>query len=175
MKRLLFIAFAFLSAYAHGQDSFAPMQANNKALSVGLEGLVASKSAFFTYGFGASVKGELPLGESFSLSATGGLNKFNVKAAYKSPTGSTPLVTFIPIKVGAKYFIGGLVYTEGELGATIETNYEKKKYFNLTAGIGYIIPLTPHTGIDLSLRYEDWGDQAVKFGALRVAFRADWL
>ena len=175
MKKLLFVVFAFLSVSAYAQSTNTPEQPNNRALSFGIENILARKSPFFGYGFGGSIKGEYPVGESLSLTGTAGYDKFFVKGAYKNPSGSTPLASFIPIKVGAKYFIGSFVYAEGELGGTIETNYEKKKYVNLTVGIGYLISITPRTGLDLSIRYEDWGDQAIKMGALRAAFRADWL
>ncbi|AMR31991.1 hypothetical protein A0256_11430 [Mucilaginibacter sp. PAMC 26640] len=175
MKRLIFILFAFVTVYAHGQDSNVITQPNNKAISIGAEGMITRKNAFFPYGVGVSLKGEYPLGEGLSLTATGAYNRFFIKDAYKNPTGSTPLASFIPVKVGAKYFIGGGIYTEGELGAAIETNYEKKKYFNLTVGIGYTLQVTTHNSLDFSFRYEDWGDQTIRFGALRVAYRAEWL
>lgn len=166
MKRLLIIVFACIGTYAHAQSGAE--RYNNPAISAGIE-LQAPDKNGYKIGYGASAKAELPMNDLFSLSVTAGYTALDYRLA-KNKKIRTP-ADFIPLKAGAKFFFGDGIYTEGEAGAVIETNYTKDKKMVFSIGPGLIVPTGKHTGIDMGIRFEEWGSKKMRETSFRIAYR----
>lgn len=142
---------------------------NNKSLSAGFEVALPDRNSF-RVGESESLKAELPLTDMFSVTMTAGYSTFHYKPGSTNGIIRHP-ADFVPVKAGAKYFFGDGIYTEGEAGASIETNYDKRERFAFALSPGIIIPTSKHTGVDVGIRFEEWGDKKLRQTALRVAYR----
>jgi hypothetical protein len=168
MKKLLPLLFILIGAAAHAQT-----QNTAKAFSVGLE-LGVPTNSIYNVGFGGSGKAEVPITPNLSLSVTAGYINFYYKRSLVGNSQSQDPAGYVPIKAGAKYFLGQYVYVEGEAGTAIETNYSKRNLFAFALGPGFVISTGKHTAVDFGFRYENWGNGRLRQTALRVAYRLGW-
>lgn len=175
-----FIATAtvFTTASAQLRTLLAPK------FSLGLEVAAPTGDAknLYGFGFGGSGKIEIPATRALYITATAGYTSFYLKDAIKNTLrtfgSSLKPAGFVPLKVGAKYYLIPFVYVEGELGAAIGVQQTAVgsnilaghgTAFAYAPGVGVTVPLV---GIDAGVRYEGWSqnghfDQV----ALRVAYR----
>jgi hypothetical protein len=169
MKKLLplIFLFSYIAAYSQGQSK------PQKAFGVGLD-IAFPTNSIYNVGFGGSGKAEVPIIGNVSLTATAGFTSFYYKSSFLGNTKTQAPSGFLPLKAGAKYYISEGFYLEGELGTAIETNYSKNKLFAFSFSPGFIIPTGKHTGIDVGLRYENWGSGRVRQTGIRVAYRLGW-
>ncbi len=163
MKKLLLIALIFF-----GLDLSAQTNAT-KALSAGLE-LAIPSNGVYSIGTGASVKGELPVASPLSLTLTGGITTMFYKSNLFYSSRTPGAAVFIPLKGGLKWYFNKAVYIEGEAGAALETNYDKKTSFAFSIGPGFVVPAGENNGVDIGFRYESWANQ-LRQTAIRIAYR----
>lgn len=134
------IAFIFTisaSAFAQSSDT-QPLR-----LGIGLSLGVPTNDA---YDF--AIGGDLRLQKDFSKEVSGmisvGYTDFSAKSSLISNLG------FIPVKAGAKFFVGEGTYLGAELGAGFGTKSGSKTSFLWAPSVGHAWS----NGLDLSLRYE---------------------
>jgi len=171
MKKLLPLLFIIVSlnafAQRHAEDPYT-----SKALSFGPELLVPGKTDF-KYGFGASAQVEYPFTDLVSFIGSAGYSRLYYKAA-QNPDGLLGAYTVVPVKAGAKFFLDPDLHCDVEAGAAIGTNYDKKKSLAVAFSVGYVVPLTGNRGLDVSIRFDDWGKTRLRSVGLRVAYRIGW-
>ncbi|MBD1394846.1 hypothetical protein [Mucilaginibacter glaciei] len=167
MKKLIFIIFTIATFAAHAQTD------PTKTLSLGFD-VGAPSQSIYSIGVGGSAKLEIPIVTPVVLSITAGYNSFSYKSSLTGSNTSQPAAGFIPIKAGGKFYFGPGIYLEAEAGSAIETNYAKDKLFAYALGPGFIFATGKHTGIDLSINYENWGGGRLRQTAIRVAYRLGW-
>jgi hypothetical protein len=168
MKRFLFLILLFYAAQAIAQDE--PLK---KAISIGGE-LGIPNASVYSIGLGVSGKGEFPVSGKVAITATAAYSIFFYKSNLFGNSKTPDAARFVPLKVGAKYYLNEGVYFEGELGTAIETNYLKQDLFAFSLGPGFIIPIKGKYGVDLGLRYEKWSNHQVQQTAIRIAHRFGW-
>jgi hypothetical protein len=173
MKKILLTLFV-MGGFA--LNSFA--QTNETAtvgnFSVGFEaGLpVGDVSNTTSAIIGGSLKYDYPLDANMFLTFSGGLNYFSYKSSTKTALAAIGVYksgeSFVPLKVGVKYFFDGAFYGEAQLGAAISTEENVGTAFAYAPGIGYKIG----GGIDLGIRYEGWsrGGGTVSQVGARLAY-----
>ena len=176
----------FLLGLVVAVTGFSSIKAQLRApkFSIGLEVAAPTSDAhnLYSVGFGGSGKIEIPATRQLFITATAGYSSFYLKDALKNTLrtfgASLKPAGFVPLKVGAKYYLIPLVYVEGELGAAIGVQQSATgtnilsghgTAFAYAPGVGVVVPII---GIDAGVRYEGWSqnghfDQV----ALRVAFR----
>ena len=167
MKKVLTALFLIAGMLAHAQT------APTKTFSAGLE-LGAPTNSIYNIGFGGSGKVEIPIIAPLSLSVTAGYISFYYKSSLVGSNTSQSPAGFVPLKAGAKFYVGPGIYIEAEGGTAIETNYGKDKLFAYSVGPGFIIPTGKHTGVDLGFRYENWGGGRLRQTGIRAAYRIGW-
>lgn len=146
--------------------------------SVGLE-LGAPNGDYrniYGVGIGGSGKIEIPATPQFAITATAGYTSFyftqDVRNSLRAFGLSTTPAGFVPLKVGGKYYLSPIFYTEGEIGAAIGTNRGSGTAFAYAPGIGVSLPLIGRNAVDLGLRFESWSQNS-NFNqfAFRVAYK----
>jgi hypothetical protein len=163
MKKLLLVVFILFSLELSAQTNAT------SALSAGLELAIPSNSVY-NIGTGASIKGELPLANPLSLTLTGGITTMFYKSNLFNSSRTPGAAVFIPLKGGLKWYFNKAVYAEGEAGAALETNYDKKTSFAFSIGPGFVVPAGDSHGVDIGFRYESWANQ-LRQTAIRIAYR----
>ncbi len=120
---------------------------------------------YYQDGVGGDIKAELPLTASLHVTGSAGYawfatNQYPVylMAASDSyfPTGSgatPPGYHFLPLKAGLKYYLLKYFYADAELGGAVKLNSTTQSAFIYSGGIGVLIPITRHYGIDVGSQY----------------------
>lgn len=166
MKYPLLFLFTFLVVSISRAQDRSPV-----AISAGFELGLPSQS-IYSVGLGGSLKIEVPLSGKFAVTATGGITSMTYKSAFVANFNTHGSDTFVPLKGGVKYYLGPNFYAEGELGAAIETEHEKRSLFAYSIGPGFLLPLgNGKTGIDFSFRYESWSQHDLRQTGIRVAYK----
>ncbi|MBS7566402.1 hypothetical protein KHS38_18480 [Mucilaginibacter sp. Bleaf8] len=173
MKKLLLIisaCFWFGAAFAQSGD----MAHVRPAVSLGPEVGFVQRSLYNT-SYGAIAKLEIPVAATLSATLTGGIDFMHIKSfnfGQVRSTGGTD--TYVPVRAGARYFLGPGFYGEGELGAAIQINGNHDKLFAYAIGPGFVTPLKSDgsaSALDISFRYESWSRNRMQQVAIRVAYR----
>ena len=126
------------------------------------------KDAGMNFGFGGSLLYQHPVAPNLNLTANAGYINFQTK--------DLPLVGklnagFIPVKVGARYFVAENFYVNGELGAVFGTEDGAGTAFAYSPGLGIEFPVADKSSIDLGARYEGWSKNGTSsFIGIRAAF-----
>ena len=60
---------------------------------------------------------------------------------------------YIPLKGGLRYYTARYFYVDGEAGAAIAVNSNSVSSFILSASAGFVVPLTPKSGLDFNFGY----------------------
>lgn len=126
----------------------------------------------YDFGYGGSLQFQTPIANKLNFIATGGYlnfkgNDINVAGI----TEKLPDQGFIPLKIGARYFLAENVYAGGELGAAIGTGSNSNTSFIYTPHIGIEFPVADKSTIDLGARYEAWSNNGTsRFVGLRLAY-----
>ena len=148
----LLVLACLISAVSFGQKSWR--------MGVGINGGVATKDAY-NFVLGADARFQRGLGESTSLIVTGGVTHF-----FKTDK-TLKAATFVPVKLGFKYFLNTNFYAAGEAGAGFGVSSDLKTSFVWSPSIGFAFK----EGIDISVKYEDFSKyETTKQVALRIAY-----
>ncbi len=192
MKKTLLSAFAFLLVI-----TFAKAQSGNKAsISIGPDfGIPINTTSyiygeskdFYSNGFGISFKVETPITSSLHFTGSIGYVRYVSNVHYANPLtdssfpGSASIVQapayeYVPIKVGLQYYYDKYFYISGETGAAIQATSVSTTSFIYSGGLGAVIPLDMHSGLDISARYERGFlspnyDSPMSQVAIRVAYK----
>ncbi len=184
MKKILFTLAAvcgtvwgsFAQTSASGTTSTTPSSpADHAQFSFGLEGGVTLNHVRgnSTAIWGASVKYELPIATKTLFTISAGytylpytsFEKGFLKAEGNNSTGAS----FVPVKVGIKYYVSHGFFVEGQAGVAFAIkgpNY--KTSFAWSPGVGY----TFGNGIEVGARFESWSNSgALNQANLRLAYR----
>ncbi len=124
---------------------------------------------FANYGTGGSILYKHPISESLNITGNVGYIRFNGKETIGTLKYRQ---SFIPIKVGARYFITKNIYGTAELGSSIATANGSGASFIYTPGLGFEIPVSNTGSLDIGARYESWTKNTgtLSFVGLRAGY-----
>lgn len=164
--------FAFSIGTASAQTS--PMPVRPRA-TLGAEiGIPAGMFAeLFKVGFGGSGKLEIPITSNFYGTATAGFISFYNKNRTEGGSINDNNRSYVPLKIGGKYYLGEFLYTEVEAGAAVGIQKSSGNYFAWAPGLGVAYPITQKSGIDVGVRYEKWSKsgRGLNQVGLRIAYQ----
>lgn len=171
MKKLLPFVFTLVCLHAVAQRKETDPY-SSKAISFGPELLIPGKS---DYKIGAGVSGriEYPVTDLISAGFSAGYDRLYFKEDQTEAGPLGPMV-IVPVKASGVAFLSPDLYSEFAIGAAIGTNYDKRNTLALSFGLGYVVPVRNHQGLDVNIRFDDWGKDRVRQVALRVAYRLAW-
>jgi hypothetical protein len=89
-------------------------------------------------------------------SAAGGFISFYAKNRLNGVKINRDNKSYVPLKAGAKYYLGRSFYAEGEVGASVGIQEGSGVAFAWAPGFGFVFPITGKSGIDAGVRYERW-------------------
>nr|WP_294948856.1 outer membrane beta-barrel protein [uncultured Mucilaginibacter sp.] len=177
MKKLLTIALVLIGFCVQAQERKTVFEkfSNNKAFSIGAQGYLPSGNPF-NAGYGASIKYELPIAQDLSLTSTLAYARMSYKDVYKEEIQPTNAASFIPLTVGARYFLGDKFYFEGDIGGGYVSNFRKSSILAVQLHAGYTFKVSKTSSFDASIGYLNWGNSDhLKFTTLKLAYRVEWL
>jgi hypothetical protein len=102
-------------------------------------------------GIGGSVKYEYYLQRGLNLTLESGFESFGIKTKLQNAFVPST-VNYVPIKLGAKYFLVKGFYAEGQAGAVIYCQHGGGDALDASGGIGYAFK----KGFEIGIRYEQW-------------------
>lgn len=155
MKKIFFstvVIVVFLFANVNAQSS---AQVAEPRLGIGIDvGLpIGNYKDFADYGVGGSLLYQHPVSTSLNITGNVGYVKFNGKETMGT---LKYMQSFIPIKVGARYFLTENIYGTAEVGSSIPTTSGRGASFIYTPGLGVEIPVSRNGSLDVGARYESW-------------------
>ncbi|SHF20253.1 outer membrane beta-barrel protein [Pedobacter caeni] len=171
MKKLFLLTaiagiFAFTNASAQKDAAM-----NGPKLGIGAEFAlpIGDFADGWKLGFGGSLLYQHPVAPNLNLTANAGYISFKSK---EIPfIGGTVNMGYVPVKVGARYFLAENFYINGELGAAFGTKKGSSTMFAYSPGVGVEFPVADKSSIDLGARYEGWSnDGSLSFIGIRAAF-----
>lgn len=172
MKKLFLLTaiagiFAFTNASAQKDAAM-----NGPKLGIGAEFAlpIGDFADGWKLGFGGSLLYQHPVAPNLNLTANAGYISFKSKEL--PIIGGTINTGFIPVKVGARYFLAENFYINGELGAAFATGDNNGgTAFAYSPGVGVEFPVADKSSIDLGARYEGWSNNgSLSFIGIRAAF-----
>jgi hypothetical protein len=124
-------------------------------------------------GYGGSLLYQHPIAANLNLTGSAGYLSFKGKdvviggVTYKGGNAG-----YVPVKVGARYFVAENFFVGGELGASFSTESGGKTAFAYAPGIGIEFPVADKSAIELGARYEGWSANSTtsSFIGLRLAW-----
>lgn len=159
--------FAFSNVNAQTKD---PAMSGPK-LGIGAEFAfpVGHFSDGYNFGYGGSLNYQHPVAPNLNLTGSAGYINFQSK---EIPFVGKVNEGFIPVKVGARYFLAENVYVNGELGASFATGkFNSGTAFVYSPGVGVEFPVSDKSSVDLGGRYEGWSKNGTSsFFGIRAAF-----
>lgn len=167
MKKLILSVMIVL-----GASSLAMAQNDSKfKVSIGPE-LSFATGAFsntHSFGIGGSIQAEVLLQQHLYGTATFGIISYNGKS-YGAGTKFKG-ATFIPVRVGVKYFLSGGVYGAAQLGVAFLNNGGGSA-FAYSPQLGYEFKTKSEKAIDASFKYDGYSVSGGTLGAIgfRVAY-----
>lgn len=178
---LLLAGFTF-AASAQQNDRFK--------INVGLEGGLPINSTSYTASAGLFLKAELPVSKNLALTANVTYSKFffsdTLKTLHEFNGDRETSATFIPVLVGARYYLPSGFYGEAQIGASFGSKSSEGTggdlypdtgtAFAFTPGVGYALKLKNGEAVDFGVRYEAWHKTiaTLDFVSLRVAYKFNW-
>jgi hypothetical protein len=167
-KKLLLLAIltsAAFTTYAQNED---PSPKLGVGFSIGAA--VGSNSAYYPVASGVHFKFEYPVNSTpLSITFSAGYtfyvssNGYNYSTdGYGDSYSNGSLLSFVPVTVGAKYYVANKLYLEGDVGASFNLNSSDENGKPISGVspivapyIGYTIPFgATRASVDLSLGYE---------------------
>lgn len=171
MKKIFFfnvVASLFFFTNTNAQSS---SQIAEPRLGIGFDvGLpIGDFGDFANYGTGGSILYQHPVSESLNITGNVGYIRFNGKETIGTLKYRQ---SFIPIKVGVRYFITKNVYGTAEAGSSIATANGSGVSFIYAPGLGFEIPVSNTGSLDIGARYEGWvkNTGTLSFVGLRVGY-----
>ncbi|MGV3706199.1 MAG: hypothetical protein ACO1NU_12555 [Arcticibacter sp.] len=102
----------------------------------------------FDIGFGGSGGLDIPVTRALYATGTAGVTSF-----YRKDSETR---TFIPMKVGAKYYITRMIYGQAEIGTSVGVQQGAGTAFIFAPGVGLSYPMTERSSVNAGFRYESW-------------------
>jgi hypothetical protein len=137
-------------------------------LGFGVEGGIPTGDAHPSSGFelGGSARLQYGVNSSVALTLTSGYTNFFIKDDYRLPGGPSNL-GIVPVKVGAKFFVGQNVYLGAEAGAGFETVSNGNTKLLLSPALGWA-----NEHWDVGVNYTNYSGQSDTYGSvgLRLAY-----
>ncbi len=146
------------------------VKAQQATIGIGPEVSLPSgnSSNLSSVGFGGFLKGEIYISEKFAFTAQGSLVSFLGKKFFGT---KTPTISYVPVKVGLKYYTSIDFYFEGQAGASLPINGKTSTSFAWSPGLGtYIHKRGGNDKFDVGLRYESWTRSKFNFITFRVGY-----
>ena len=151
---------------------------------------------YYKDGYGGSIKIEVPIVHSLHFTGSAGFlyyrsayyfslfyfdNMLAPTAAYNEQGNKiySAAYKYIPLKAGLQYYYSKCLYLGADAGEAIKVGPVSAKSFIYSGGLGGVIPINKHNGIDLSIRFErgyknvDYNYAMSQFG-FRLAYRFGW-
>lgn len=160
-----------------GQAAFAqnhPTPVRPRA-SIGPEIAIPSGvfSNLFSIGLGGSGKLEIPITASFYASATAGFISFYTKNSRLGGTINDNNRSYVPLKLGGKYYLSEFLYTEVEAGVSVGIQENSGNSFAWAPAFGIAYPISQKSAIDVGVRYEKWTRKGSNLNhvGIRAAFQ----
>jgi len=164
-----FISFLFIVHPASAQLS-SSYTTTDRTLGFGFEGGAqiseqfsgAQQYAPYQTMAGFVTRFELPVvQDQFNLTFATGLNIFLSNQTVRSILGrpnsfSEKIYTFIPAKIGGKFYFTDALYATAEGGVVVNASNSFKITPLYTPGIGVTIPFQQIRALDLGVKYETW-------------------
>lgn len=126
-----------------------------KTIQIGVtEGLTFST---YDYVVGGDVMLNFEISEKLLFTTDVAFSNFAIKGRRDA--------TFIPVKLGLKYFMKDKLYLMPEIGTAVRLSKVKKPDYVFALGIGYALE-----DLDFSLRYEDYTEFDGSQLSLRIAY-----
>jgi hypothetical protein len=176
MKRLFLVtAIAGILGFSNVNAQTKDVAMTGSKLGIGAEFAFPTGSFgdAYDFGYGGSLQFQTPIANKLNFIATGGYLNFKGKdiADIAGVTYKVEDRGFVPLKIGARYFIAENFYAGGELGAAIGTKSGSGTAFVYTPHIGVEFPVADKSTIDLGARYEAWSNNGTsRFVGLRLAY-----
>ncbi len=132
-----------------------------KSASFGLNGNYAlgELNSGYRIGAGAYIKAEIPI-TTFNFTVSAGYTDFlanqTVKNVFTSDGNHYKSYSYVPINIGAKYYITTNFYGALETGGVIGLNNGSKPAFSYAPGVGLAFPIGSKKAIDMGVSYEKW-------------------
>lgn len=152
MKKTLFL----LSIVAFSLNANAQQYKRGFRLGFGINGGLPTDSEKYEGALGADIRLQHDFTAKTSMTLTTGYNHLFVKGDDQG---------FVPLKLGAKFFLNKNLYAQGEAGVG----------FGVSNDLGNTLILSPSFGfankyIDVSLRYENYNNYHTDQIGLRIAY-----
>ncbi len=167
------IATASLFGNKAKAQSLAPP--NKWRFGIGIEGAIPTGNLTnYSNGvLGGTLRLQYGLTKHTMLMLTSGFyNAFGKNIPYTNNADKYQSLGLVPVKLGAKLYLGTKIYVSGEAGAAFETkanylNNSKDVKLDLSPGLGYSMK-----HIDIGARYESISGKDNNYGiaALRIAY-----
>lgn len=137
------------------------------ALDAGIP--IGASGNIYSSAIGGSLKFESPTSEKAFFTLSVGYASLSAKEALiGGGMLKPPAAVFAPVKLGLKYQLAGVLYTEGQIGAAFETRGRRSTRFIYAPGL-----VCSLDRIDVGVRYEGWagGNGNISQVALRAGLR----
>jgi hypothetical protein len=108
-------------------------------------------NALLNVGIGGSVKYEYYLQKDLYLTLDAGYESFGIKTKLQNAYVPST-ISYVPVKLGVKYYLAEGFYAEGQLGVVIYGQHGGGSSFDSAGGIGYSFK----KGFEIGIRYEEW-------------------
>lgn len=169
-KTMLFMLLAFAGYFAKAQTQGAV-----EKLSIGADFGLPTRQFSHSIIAGASIQYERPIAKALNLTANAGYSSVIVTGSlrnYLKSTGASTSTGVVPLKIGGKYYFGGIFYGGAELGAAINTGLGGGASFIYAPSFGTSFSVGSKSSLDFGLRYENWSKNgsSSSFIGLRTAF-----
>ena len=106
-----------------------------------------------TYGLGGSLLYQQPAASNLNITVSVGYLRFNGKQTIGTLKYRQ---SYIPVKGGAKYFLGQNFYGGAEIGAILPATSGNKIALAYGPNLGLEFPVSDKGSIDFGVRYEGW-------------------
>lgn len=174
-SKLCCTVLAVVTLFIYNNAKAQSVDKSNWRFGVGVEGLLPVGNTTNTQNFGLGVTPRLQysLSDKVALTFTSGIYHFFPKTITYPGVNGLPVTyqyksDIIPVKVGAKFFVGSNLYLAGEVGAAFEVAQSGvPPHFLFSPGIGYATKKW-----DIGARYENFGGNGYSDGmiGLRAAY-----
>lgn len=167
MKRLVIgLLFGFIAqASTAQQTSNSPYPVRPRVnLDLGVSFPSGDYGGLFDVGFGGSGGLDIPVTRALYATGNAGVTSF-----YRKDSETR---TFIPMKVGAKYYFSRMIYGQAEIGTSVGVQQGAGTAFIFAPGVGISYPISDKSSINLGLRYESWSRDGGNLE--QVAFKAGY-
>ncbi|SDE19017.1 hypothetical protein [Pedobacter soli] len=152
------------------------MGAKTKVSAGGALAFPTGKSAkTYRRGYGGSLVGEYNLKGNLNAVGYMGYMHFqyrkDVRARLENYGEDTHISGVIPLKVGLRYYFGGIYYAEVLGGSAFALGEHPYQAFTYSPALGACIPINNRFSADLGLRYESWirNGESTSFYGARIA------